>query len=355
MRPAMIFAGGGTGGHIFPALATARRLKVLVLFVGSSFGMERTLVPANGFPFKGVPVKGFIGVSWSRRFVRLPLLTVALAKALFIFMVHRPRAVLGFGGYASLPSLFWARLLDIPYFLQEQNAVPGAATRMFAPGAKAVFSAFPGLPVKGTVILTGNPVREEIRAVPALEGVQPPLKVFILGGSQGSSFLNRIFTAAAPELKSLPIVWVHQTGKKDCEQVRETYLEAGLEAVVEPFIDRIWETYAWAHLLVCRAGAMTVSEAIASGRPALFIPFAGAANNHQVRNAAVLTEQNAGFMQEEKNIGAAALAGFFRGLLENLTDLAAMSRALKSLDNPGGMETIRRTVAPYVGGAVAIS
>ena len=200
MRSPLVFAGGGTGGHIFPALSTARLLNVPVLFVGSSFGMEKSLVPAGGFPFVGVPVKGFIGVPLWKKALRLPLLGWAMVRILGLFLARRPRAVLGFGGYASLPVLFWARLLRVPYFLQEQNTIPGAVTRLFAPKAQAVFAGFPGLELRGRIVVTGNPVREEIRAVPALERPELPLKVFILGGSQGSAYLNRLFMDAAPAL-----------------------------------------------------------------------------------------------------------------------------------------------------------
>lgn len=159
MKPILLLAGGGTGGHIFPALATARYLNVPTLFTGSSFGMERTLVPAAHFPFFGVPMKGFVGVPLWKGFLRAPLLVWSILRTLGLFFPHRPRAVLGFGGYASIPALFWARALKVPYFLHEQNAIPGAATRLFAPKARSVFAAFPSLAVTGTVVITGNPVR----------------------------------------------------------------------------------------------------------------------------------------------------------------------------------------------------
>ena len=354
MRPLLVFAGGGTGGHIFPALSTARHLNVPVLFAGSSFGMERTLVPAGGFPFVGFPVKGFVGVPAWKKALRLPLLGWALARALILMLVLHPRAVLGFGGYASLPVLFWARLLRIPYFLQEQNATPGAVTRFFAPGARAVFAGFPDLEVKGRIVVTGNPVREEIRAVPVLDRVELPLKVFILGGSQGSAFLNRLFMEAAPRLKTLPAVWVHQTGRAEHERMRAAWTAAGADAVVEPFIERVWETYGWAHFLVCRSGAMTVAESAASGRPALLIPFAGAANDHQTQNAAWLVREEAGLMASERDLGPEALLAVLESVLADPSSLVRMSRRLKTLDRPGGLDLLRRTLAPILGDAHAV-
>jgi len=354
MRPLLIFAGGGTGGHIFPALAAARCLDVPVLFVGSSFGMERTLVPAAGFPFLGVPVKGFIGVSLGKKIARLPMLGWALLRTLGLFLTRRPRAVLGFGGYASLPVLLWARLFHVPFFLQEQNAIPGTVTRLFAPKAQAVFAGFPDLKLKGRIVVTGNPVREEIRAVPPLDRVGLPLKVFILGGSQGSAFLNRLFMEASPSLKALPIIWVHQTGPAEHERIRAAWMEAGVEAVVEPFIERVWETYAWAHLLICRAGAMTVAESAASGRPALFIPFAGAANDHQMRNAEWLVREQAGLMAREADAGPETLLAALRAILADPSSLARMSRRLKALDHPEGLDLLRRTLGPVLGDIHAI-
>jgi UDP-N-acetylglucosamine--N-acetylmuramyl-(pentapeptide) pyrophosphoryl-undecaprenol N-acetylglucosamine transferase len=355
MKTLLVFAGGGTGGHIFPALSTARHLNIPVLFVGSSFGMERTLVPAGGFPFVGVPVKGFIGVPVWKKVLRLPLLGWALARTLGLFLTRRPRAVLGFGGYASVPALFWARVLCIPYFLQEQNAIPGAVTRLFASKARAVFAGFPDLELKGRIVVTGNPVRGEIRAVPALDRLELPLKVFILGGSQGSAFLNRLFIDAAPALKALPAVWIHQTGRAEHEKVRAAWMEAGADAVVEPFIERVWETYGWAHLLVCRSGAMTVAESVACGRPALLIPFAGAANDHQACNAAWLVREDAGLMAREKDMGPEALLAALQAILADPSRLVRMSRRLKTLDRPGGLDLLRRTMDPVLGDPHAIS
>ena len=350
MRGTVVFAGGGTGGHIFPALAAARALDLPVVFSGSSFGMERELVPRHGFPFQGVPVRGFVGVPRWKQAARLPLLAWSVARVGFRFIALRPKAVLGFGGYASIPALFWARLLGIPYFLQEQNSVPGIVTRRFAAGARAVFTAYPDLPLAGTQVLTGNPVREEIRAVRRQGTPVPPLRVLVLGGSQGSAYLNRLLIEAAPLLKTIEVDLLHQTGPREREAVRTAYAAAGLAARTEAFIDDMAGAYAWAHLLVCRAGAMTVSEVIASGRPAHFIPFAGATHDHQLHNARALAAQGAAFVTEERAMTPPALAVFLRAVLEDPPQLAAMSQILKTLDTPEGLARITAALREAAGG-----
>ena len=350
MRGRIVFAGGGTGGHIFPALAVARSLDVPVVFIGSSYGMEHDLVPRNGFTFLGVPIRGFVGVPRLKQAARLPLLAWSVVRVFFHFLTLRPRAVLGFGGYASVPSLLWARLLGIPYFLQEQNSVPGVVTRRFAAGARAVFTAYPDLPLTGRQVLTGNPVREEIREIQALPPPEPPLRVLVLGGSQGSKFLNRLFTEAAPALKAMPLELFHQTGPWELGAVRSAYAAAGVSAHTEAFIERMDEAYAWAHLLVCRSGAMTVSEATAAGRPAHFIPFAGATHNHQFHNARSLALQGAAFVTEEQAMTPQHLAAFLREVLADPRQLAAMSRILKTMDTPGGLARIREALREAAGG-----
>lgn len=355
MRKTVVFAGGGTGGHIFPALAVARSLDLKVVFIGSSFGMERDLVPKYGFPFRGVPIRGFVGVPRWKQAARLPLLAWSVVRVFFHFIALRPRAVLGFGGYASIPALFWARLLAIPYFLQEQNSVPGVVTRKFAAAARAVFTAYPNLPLPGTQVLTGNPVREEIRAVRRQGTPVPPLRVLVLGGSQGSKFLNRLFMETAPALTAIPLELFHQTGPSELAAVRSAYAAAGVNAHTEAFIERMDEAYAWANLLVCRAGAMTVSESIASGRPAHFIPFAGATHDHQLHNARVLAFQGAAFVTEERAMTPQTLAVFLRAVLEDPTQLAAMSQILKTLDTPGGLARIGEALREAVGGDDAIT
>ena len=355
MKPVLLLAGGGTGGHIFPALETARALKFPALFTGSSFGMERSLVPAGGFPFFGVPLKGFMGVPVGKKVLRSPLLAWSLIRTLELFLLRRPRVVLGFGGYASFPALFWARALGIPYYLQEQNAIPGAATRLFAPKARAIFAAFPDLNIPGTVLVTGSPVRPEIRAVPPLDRVEPPLRVFILGGSQGSLFLNRLFAQAGPLLKSLPIKWLHQTGKAGVDRARAAWKAAGIEADVRPFVENMGEAYEWAHLMICRGGAMTMAETIAAGRPSLLIPFAGAAHDHQRHNAEWLIRQGTGFMLKESEADPEALLRILRAVLADTPSLVGMSRKLKELDRPDGMDLLCRTLSRALGVTDAVS
>jgi len=288
----VLFSGGGTGGHFFPLAAVASALLERapgsrVLFVGTRRGIESRMCGRMGFPLVCLPVEGFAGRGPAARFRVLALLPMAVAAAVLLCLKWRPSVVVGSGGYASFPSAVAAGILGIPLLLLEQNIVPGMANRMLSILARAVALSFPEtqsrFPARG--IVTGNPVRPELLGigVPAEEG---ELRLLVLGGSRGARPINRVVGEALPLLarvRGLNIV--HQTGTEDLERVRETYADSGLVSRVEGFLFDMRREYSEAHLVLCRAGATTLAELAAAGRPAILVPFPHAAGDHQTANA----------------------------------------------------------------------
>ncbi len=295
MSVRVIVAGGGTGGHIFPGLAVADALArrgVEVHWLGARRGLEAELVADRGLPLTLVEVEGMRArrpADAARALSRLPgAATLALRTVLRV----GPVAVLGVGGYASAAGILAAGLLGVPWVLQEQNAVPGWTNRVLAPWADLIccgfadaVDAFPSLPA----VWTGNPVRREFFEVPEIRRHRPP-RLLVLGGSQGSLFLNRTvpralaILAAAGEAPRIR----HQAGARWADVVRTSYRDLDLEAEVTSFLAEPWDELAAADLVIARAGALTVSELAAAGRGGLLIPFAAAAGDHQEHNARAL-------------------------------------------------------------------
>lgn len=299
MKGKIVFATGGTGGHIFPAIAVAKEMENEIVFIGSKFGMEKKIMQKEKFEYYLLPIKGISGLSIFKKSYRIFLLVFSTLISLYYIIKINPKLIIGFGGYGSFPILLWANLLKKTYFLQEQNSIPGKVTRLFSKNAKAVFCGFPNINLKGKTIYTGNPLRKEFYKIKPKEKLEFPLKLLILGGSQGSSFLNETVSQLIPKLKEYNIQLYHHTGLKEKEKIKESYKIHGLEAEVFDFTDSPWEYYEKADLIICRAGALTVSEVSASGRCAIFIPFKGAYENHQYYNAKYLVERDACFLIEE--------------------------------------------------------
>lgn len=354
----MIIAGGGTGGHFFPALAVAQALSARapsarVLFVGTRRGIEARLAPRSGFPFRALAASGFAGVGALKRLAALASLPIALAQSAWTLARFRPGAVVGVGGYASFPMGFAAGLAGVPLLLLEQNVTPGLANRVLGPFARAVAVAFPqtlrAFPRKG--LLTGNPVRASLAEVGPEAGPSSPLRLLVFGGSRGARALNDAFIEAAPRLAAFPggVEIRHQTGIEDEERVRKAYAEAGVSARVEPFIDAMGEAYAWCHACVCRAGATTLAELAAAGRPALLVPFPHAAQDHQTVNARGLSELGASLWMEQAGLTPDAL---LRALAELAAPgrRAAMAQKLRELARPRAAQEIAALVAGMAGG-----
>jgi UDP-N-acetylglucosamine--N-acetylmuramyl-(pentapeptide) pyrophosphoryl-undecaprenol N-acetylglucosamine transferase len=334
----MIMA-GGTGGHVFPALAVADHLRALgwrVVWLGARSGMEATLVPKHGFEMAWVRFSGLRGKGVVAKLL-LPLnLLVAFGQSLRALRAQRPDVVLGMGGYIAFPGGMMAALLGRPLAIHEQNSVAGLANRVLSGVADHVLVAFPDALRKATFV--GNPVREAIaRIAPPAErfaGRTGPLRVLVVGGSLGAAALNDVVPKALALLPadSRPVV-THQSGAKHIEELRANYSRAGVDASAVAFIDDMARAYADADLVICRAGATTVAEVSAAGVAAILVPFPFAVDDHQTTNARYLVDAGAGMLVQQRDLTPEALAARLRGLTrEQLLGIASKARALGKPD-----------------------
>jgi UDP-N-acetylglucosamine--N-acetylmuramyl-(pentapeptide) pyrophosphoryl-undecaprenol N-acetylglucosamine transferase len=331
---------GGTGGHVFPALAVASLLRdqgMEVFWIGTRKGMEARLVPAQGIPMEWLTIEGLRGKS-ARALLTAPWrLLVALREAHGILRRRRPSVVLGMGGFASGPGGLMARLLRLPLVIQEQNRVPGLTNRWLARIADRVFEAFPGsFPRSRRAVVCGNPVRAEIAAIPApaerMAARSGPRRLLVLGGSLGARVLNETVPNAVATLpEELRPEILHQAGELTVETARTAYREAEVNARVTPFIDDMATAYAWADLAVCRAGALTVSELAAAGVASVLVPYPHAVDDHQTGNARYLADAGAAYLLPQSQLSARALGALLAGLLEAPARLVAMAQAARSL------------------------
>ncbi len=348
----VLIAGGGTGGHLFPGIALAEAFAEIgaqVHFAGSARGIEVQAVPRAGYPLHLIPVRGLKGSGIWGRLRGLALLPLAFFASWRLVRRIRPHLVVGVGGYASGPVVFTAALLGLPTAVMEQNTIPGITNRKLARRARRVYVSFPESAAyfpAGKVREFGNPVRAFI--VQNLSGAgsgsseampDGKLRIFVFGGSQGAHAINELFSAAAPRLAEWGARVRHQTGRADCERVRRAYEEAGLQAQVEEFIHDMAQAYAWADVVVCRAGATTCAELAIAGKPAVFIPFPHAADNHQEHNARSLVERGGALLLRESEATPERLLELLRGLSpERLT---AMRQAMREAARPDSARLIR--------------
>lgn len=352
-RPVLILA-GGTGGHIFPGLAVAAALaarEVPVAWLGSTGGLESRLVPEAGLDFHGIPVSGLRGkgaLAWLAAPWRL---FRAIGAALGRVRTLRPRAAVSFGGFAAGPGGLAARLLGVPLIVHEQNRVPGLTNRVLARMARRVVVGFRDAfgAARPTAHL-GNPVRAPIAAIAAPErrlGDRPaagPLRLLVLGGSHGARALNRAVPQALAAIGAAdaarPIEVRHQAGRTLFEEARAAYRDAGVAAEVVPFIADMAEAYAWADLVVCRAGALTLAELCAAGVGAVLVPYPHAVDDHQTRNAEALVERGAAVLVPESGRLAEALANAIGRLAASPALRLDMARAARHLALPNAAERI---------------
>ncbi len=337
---------GGTGGHVFPALAVAERLRAEGLegfWIGTRRGMEARLVPQHGFPMEWIGIEGLRGKGWATLALAPFRLATALWQAGEILRRRRPAAVLGMGGFASGPGGLMARVLGLPLVIHEQNRVPGMTNQWLSRIATRVFEAFPGsFPAARGAVACGNPVRPEITdlAPPTLRlGVRllapGPRHLLVLGGSLGARALNRTLPLALALLPADARLEVrHQAGERTLAEAQQAYAEAGVEATVTPFIADMAQAYAWADLVVCRAGALTISELAAAGLPAVLVPYPHAVDDHQTGNARYLTEVGAAELLPEAHLNAGTLAYQLLGLLGDPARLMAMAQAARAQAQP---------------------
>jgi UDP-N-acetylglucosamine--N-acetylmuramyl-(pentapeptide) pyrophosphoryl-undecaprenol N-acetylglucosamine transferase len=344
-RPILVMA-GGTGGHVYPALAVARALQAHaqdVVWLGTRRGLEGRVIPAAGIEVEWINIRGLRRKGFMALLVAPLQLAWALLQAISVILRRRPAAVLGMGGFVSGPGGLAAWLTRRPLVIHEQNAVAGLTNRLLARLARVVLQAFPGSfnPSVGAETV-GNPVREDIAAVaaPALRygKRQGPLRLLVLGGSQGSLALNRTVPAALAKLPAAqrPVVR-HQSGALTIEAARAAYTEQGIAAELTAFIEDMAAAYAWADLVVCRSGALTVAEICAVGLPALFVPYPGAVDDHQTANARPLADAGAAVIIDESMLSAEVLAMTLRDWLSERAELQAKAEKARALAKPSAL------------------
>ncbi len=345
-RPVMILA-GGTGGHVFPALAVAEVLReraVPVVWLGTRGGLEARVVPAAAIPMEWLDIGGLRGkglAGWLRPPVNLGRL---IRRARRVLSARPPRCVLGMGGYVSGPGGIAARLLGLPLVIHEQNAIAGLTNRVLARLARRVLTGFDRPLGRGSRFV-GNPVRAAIAHVPPpatrLAGRDGPLRLLVLGGSLGAQVLNETVPAALAALPAAerPLVR-HQAGRHTLATARDSYARLGIAADVTEFFDDMAEAYAWADLVLCRAGALTVAELAAAGVPAVFVPFPHAVDDHQTVNARFLTDAGAARLLPQPELSVSRLAGVLAELLGDRALLLAMAEPARERGRPDAAATV---------------
>ncbi len=358
-RPILVMA-GGTGGHVYPALAVARALEAharQIVWLGTHRGLESRVVPAAGIDIEWISVKGLRRKGLAALLVAPFQLGWALLQSLGVIFRRRPAAVLGMGGFVSGPGGFAAWLTRRPLVIHEQNAAAGLTNRLLARLARVVLQAFPGSFNSSVNAETvGNPVREDIAAVadPVVRYAerQGPLRLLVLGGSQGALALNQTVPAALAKLAPAerPIVR-HQCGSLTFDTAKALYAEHDVEVELEPFIDDMAGAYAWADLVVCRAGALTVAELCSVGLPALFVPYPGAVDDHQTANARPMADAGAAVIIDQSMLTADVLAGQLRAWLSSRDDLRHKAELAHRLDKPGALARITELCLEQAGGA----
>jgi UDP-N-acetylglucosamine--N-acetylmuramyl-(pentapeptide) pyrophosphoryl-undecaprenol N-acetylglucosamine transferase len=336
---------GGTGGHVFPALAAARVLRERgfePVWLGTARGLEAKLVPPQNIPIEWISVSGVRGKGIATLLAAPFQLARAVWQAMQVIRRRKPVVVLGAGGFVSGPGGLAAWLARRPLVIHEQNAIAGMTNRTLAHFAKRVLEAFPSsFPSSVRAERVGNPVRREITSLP------PPaqrfaerkgrMRVLVIGGSQGAARLNTVVPAAIAniDVAMRPLV-LHQAGERHIAQAREMYSKHGVEADVRSFIDDMAEAYGGADLVICRSGALTVSEIAAAGVPAIFVPFPAAVDDHQTRNAEFLVREGAALLIQESELTPVRLASELRALLEagrsKLLEMAQKARAVAITD-----------------------
>lgn len=357
MSRLVVIAGGGTGGHVFPGLAVAAELKLLgveVHWLGARRGLEAELVPERGLPITLVDIEGIQARSPAAAARAVTLLPRAVMTALRPLLDLEPLAVMGVGGYASAAGLAAAGLLGVPTVLQEQNSIPGMTNRFLAPWADLIccgfadaVDLFPSLPAEWT----GNPVRQHFFEIEKVTPHDPP-RLLVLGGSQGSLFLNRVLPRALARLSSEGEVFEvrHQTGGRWAEVVKTSYSDLGIEADVSAFLAEPWRSLQEADLVVARSGALTVSELASAGRGALLVPFASAAGNHQEFNARSLEAVGGAFVLTENEATSEKVANLIGKILRDPQKMIDMGAAASTMARPDAARQIANRILAVGGG-----
>jgi UDP-N-acetylglucosamine--N-acetylmuramyl-(pentapeptide) pyrophosphoryl-undecaprenol N-acetylglucosamine transferase len=346
----VMIAGGGTGGHLFPAIALAEAFKKkdqanLIQFVCTERPLDARVLGERGYAFQTLSMEGLKGKGIIGKIHSLSRLPRVLGRSMKIIRNFGPNLVLGVGGYVSGPVLLAAWRQGLPCAVQEQNSIPGLTNRWLGHVVDRVFGAFQENAQyfsKSKLRITGNPLRQEMKGLPKKEELRGTLRVLIVGGSQGAHRINQTVVEALEFLEPWKenIDFIHQTGERDEAAVSQAYGQKGFAGQVRPFISDMVQAYGQADVIISRAGAMSVSEITALGKASLLIPFPFAANNHQEYNARALVNAGAAEMILERDLSPKLLAERIRGWLENRAGLIQMGEKARGLAHPGAAEEI---------------
>lgn len=343
----IIIAGGGTGGHVFPAISIAdeiadRKSGDEILFVGTKTGMENGLVQKNGYQIRHISSKGFVGRGLFKTLIAFFYAFKGLIESVSVIWSFKPDVVLGVGGYVSGPLLLGAYLSRKPTAICEQNTVPGVTNRILGKIVDKVFTSYDSsvqyFPFN-KVRITGNPIRKDILRAEITPDKNGPVSILIFGGSQGAYSLNRAVPEAFSKLNHTAVSITHQTGKKDLDHVKSLYEKNGIDAEVTAFIDNMAQAYAKADLVIGRAGAGTIAEITALGLPSVLVPFPHAAHNHQFENARILEERGAAVLITDEEATPEKLADTLTSLLTG-DKLITMAQNTKKLGKPDAAKEI---------------
>jgi UDP-N-acetylglucosamine--N-acetylmuramyl-(pentapeptide) pyrophosphoryl-undecaprenol N-acetylglucosamine transferase len=344
----LLIAGGGTGGHVIPAIAIAkewlsRGKEREVVLVGTERGIEMKLVPQAGLPLETLRVAGLKGKGGATLVKNIAMLAPAMLDARRVLRKHKPVAAFGVGGYAAGPMMLATWFSGVPNVIFEPNAEPGLTNKLLAKLSKRIAT---GYEISAQAwgkkaVVTGCPVRPEFFAI-APRKLEKPFRLLVTGGSQGALPINRTFVDAMDQLaaRKNELSIVHQTGERDYNAVRTAYARREINAEVVPFLTNMAERFAWADVIVCRAGAITAAEIAAAGRAAIFIPFGAATDSHQLRNAQEMTSAGAGRLIIENELTAERLIEEIFSLIDHPGQIEKQSDAARSLARPNATRDI---------------
>jgi len=341
MSKRIVIMAGGTGGHVFPALAVAQMLMEKgwqVSWLGTQKGLEGRVIPEQGIEIDWLSVAGVRGKGALSKITAVLLLIKACLQALKILRRRKPDVVLGMGGFVAGPGGLMAKLLGIPLIIHEQNRVPGTTNRLLARMANQVLEAFPdSFNKKLNAKFTGNPLRKQFGGCAERRAAHQGINILVVGGSQGAQVLNEVVPDALASLsfeaaQGLEVQIRHQTGTAMQEQVGSRYKALGVNAEAKAFIEDMVAAYQWADLVICRSGAMTVSEVAAAGVPAIFIPLPNAIDDHQTANARYLADAGAGLILMQKDLNATTLVEHITKVIKQLDVMSKTAKEYARLD-----------------------
>lgn len=352
--PLIMLMAGGTGGHVFPALAIAEALQAqgfALCWLGTRLGLEARVVPAAKIDIKYININGIRGKGYLSLFIAPFKIVVALWQALCVLRRVRPVAVVGMGGFVTGPGGVATWLLGIPLLIHEQNAIAGLTNRWLARLASVVMEAFPGtFPKRYQAVHTGNPLRANIMALssPTPRIAHNPLRLLVIGGSLGAKVLNDTVPQALRQVPGALEVW-HQTGELHIATMQQAYHEAPFTARLVAFIEDMACAYAWADIVICRAGAITVSELAQAGVASILVPYPYAVDDHQTHNAHRLANHGAAILLPQTSLTVTKLATLLTELLNNPTRIAEMANATRNCATPTALQQVVHLVTKSAG------